>query len=66
MLDRLLVDAAHSPAINALPVPLGRSAPAAEVAASVVFLLGPDSSYVHGQVLFVDGGAEAIMRPDTF
>lgn len=66
MLDRLLDDEDHAPAINALPVPLGRSAPAAEVAAAVVFLLGPDSSYVHGQVLFVDGGADAIMRPDTF
>lgn len=66
MLDRLLDDADHAPAINALPVPLGRSAPASEVAGAVVFLLGPDSRYVHGQVLFVDGGVDAIMRPDTF
>jgi NAD(P)-dependent dehydrogenase (short-subunit alcohol dehydrogenase family) len=66
MLDRLLSDDEHAPAIEALPVPLQRSAPAAEVAGAVVFLLGPDSRYVHGQVLFVDGGSEALMRPDSF
>ncbi len=66
MLDKLLNDEEHAPAIRALPVPLERSASAAEVAGAVVFLLGPDSRYVHGQVLFVDGGADALMRPDVF
>jgi NAD(P)-dependent dehydrogenase (short-subunit alcohol dehydrogenase family) len=66
MLDKLLADEEHAPAINALPVPLLRSAPAAEVAGAIVFLLGPDSRYVHGQVLFADGGADALMRPDSF
>jgi NAD(P)-dependent dehydrogenase (short-subunit alcohol dehydrogenase family) len=66
MLDRLLSDEQHAPAINALPVPLARSGSAAEVAGAVVFLLGPDSRYVHGQVLFADGGTDALMRPDSF
>ena len=66
MLDKLLNDEEHAPAIRALPVPLQRSAPASEVAGAVVFLLGPDSRYVHGQVLFVDGGVDALMRPDVF
>jgi NAD(P)-dependent dehydrogenase (short-subunit alcohol dehydrogenase family) len=64
MLDELLRRPDHAPAIEALPVPLGRSAPPDEVAAAVVFLLGPDARYVHGHVLFVDGGADAVMRPD--
>lgn len=65
MLERLLGDEAHAPAIRALPVPLGRPAPADEIAAAVCFLLGPDASYVHGHVLFVDGGAHAVMAPDS-
>jgi NAD(P)-dependent dehydrogenase (short-subunit alcohol dehydrogenase family) len=37
-------------------LPLGRPGTAWEVAASVVFLLSPLSSYTTGQTLFVDGG----------
>jgi NAD(P)-dependent dehydrogenase (short-subunit alcohol dehydrogenase family) len=66
MLDKLLASAEHAPAINALPVPLGRSSPADDVAAAIVFLLGPDARYVHGQVLFVDGGSEALVRPTAY
>ncbi len=64
MLDALLADEASAPAIHAMPVPLGRSAPASEIAKAVLYLLGPDASYVHGQVLYVDGGSEATVRPD--
>ena len=66
MLDALLAHEDHAPAINALPVPLeGRSAPADEIAGAVIFLLGPDASYVHGHVLFADGGAHALVAPDS-
>lgn len=65
MLERLLSDEVQAAPIRALPVPLRRSAPADEVAAVVCFLLGPDASYVHGHVLFVDGGAHAVMAPDS-
>ncbi|MGO8891360.1 MAG: SDR family oxidoreductase, partial [Streptosporangiaceae bacterium] len=37
-------------------VPLGRYAVAAEVAATVVFLAGPDAGYITGAVIPVDGG----------
>lgn len=37
-------------------IPLGRAGTPEEVAAAVVFLVGPASTYVTGQVLTVDGG----------
>ncbi|MCL2089828.1 MAG: 3-oxoacyl-ACP reductase FabG [Micrococcales bacterium] len=40
-------------------IPLGRFARPEEVAAAVRFLVGPDSSYITGQVLTVDGGLSA-------
>lgn len=58
----LLADERHAAGINALPVPLGRSAPADEIAKAVVFLLRPETSYVHGQVLYVDGGSDVGSR----
>ena len=37
-------------------IPLHRTGSADEVAAAVSFLCGPDSTYIHGQVLAVNGG----------
>ena len=37
-------------------IPLGRMGEAAEVARVVVFLLSPESSYITGAVIPVDGG----------
>jgi NAD(P)-dependent dehydrogenase (short-subunit alcohol dehydrogenase family) len=39
--------------------PLGRIGQAAEVAAVIAFLLGPDSSFITGTCIAVDGGASA-------
>ncbi len=45
------------PAERILPlIPLNRIGHAEEVASVVAFLSGPDSSYIHGQVLSVNGG----------
>lgn len=53
------------PLVDALPVPLGRRGRPEEVAAAVEFLLDPANGYVHGSVLFVDGGTDALLRPDA-
>jgi len=53
------------PTVAALPVPLGREAQPEELAAAIVFLLGPDARYVHGTLLKVDGGSDALVRPDA-
>jgi NAD(P)-dependent dehydrogenase (short-subunit alcohol dehydrogenase family) len=51
-------------AIRGLPVPLGRWGEPAEIAEAVWFLLSPASAWTHGSILFVDGGTDALVRPD--
>lgn len=46
------------------PMPLGGVAKADEVAGAIVWLLSEENSKVTGQLLFVDGGGEALMRGD--
>jgi len=60
-----LEDPVLGPLIEALPVPLGRRATPQEIAGAVAFLLDPAHGYVHGAVLFVDGGTDALLRPDA-
>jgi len=46
--------------------PLGRSAHPDEIAAMVAFLQSPQASFVHGSVVFVDGGMDAMVRASRF
>jgi NAD(P)-dependent dehydrogenase (short-subunit alcohol dehydrogenase family) len=50
--------------IRQYPVPLGRWGEPEEIAAGVWFLLSPESTWVTGTVLFVDGGTDALLNPD--
>lgn len=43
-------------------IPSGRAGQPEEVASALAFLLSPESSYVVGSVLFVDGGSDAALR----
>jgi NAD(P)-dependent dehydrogenase (short-subunit alcohol dehydrogenase family) len=52
------------PAVELLPIPLGRTATPAEIASTITFLLSPAAGYVHGSVLFADGGSDALLAPD--
>jgi len=60
-----LADPVLGPLIEALPVPMGRRGTPAEIAAAVGFLLDPANGFIHGSVLFVDGGSDALLRPDA-
>ena len=51
----LRADAARNEAISAR-IPAGRWATPEDIAPAVVFLAGPGASYVHGEVVTVDGG----------
>lgn len=59
-----LDDPELGPLIEALPVPLDRRASADEIAAVAEFLLSDDAAYVHGSIVFCDGGSDALVRPD--
>ena len=59
-----LEDKILGPLVEALPVPVGRRAAPAEIAGAVGFLLDPVNAFIHGSVLFVDGGSDALIRPD--
>ena len=52
------------PAVDMLPIPLGRTATPAEIASTILFLLSPGAGYVHGSIVFADGGSDALLFPD--
>jgi enoyl-[acyl-carrier-protein] reductase (NADH) len=45
-------------------MPLAGHARAEEIAPILAFLAGPECRHVTGQVLFVDGGADAVLTGD--
>ncbi len=61
-----LADPEIGPLMEAVPVPIGRWAEPDEIAAAATWMLGGDASFLLGAVLFVDGGTDALVRPDTF
>jgi NAD(P)-dependent dehydrogenase (short-subunit alcohol dehydrogenase family) len=53
-------------AIRSFPIPTGGFGTPEQIAAAVAFLLGPHASFCCGSVLFVDGGTDALLRPERF
>jgi NAD(P)-dependent dehydrogenase (short-subunit alcohol dehydrogenase family) len=47
-------------------IPVGRPGEAHDQAQAVAFLLSPAAAFICGSVLFVDGGHDALFRPDRF
>jgi NAD(P)-dependent dehydrogenase (short-subunit alcohol dehydrogenase family) len=52
------------PLLGMFPLPLGRAGQPAEIAEAIDFLL--HSSYCVGTVMLIDGGTEALLRPDAW
>ena len=45
-----------------MPIPLGRHAQPSEIASLIAYLVSPANSFTTGQVIFCDGGQEALQR----
>ena len=56
----------YSKGFEALPIPVGRIADPAEIASFVAVMLGPDASFMHGSIVYIDGGNDAAMAPERF
>jgi NAD(P)-dependent dehydrogenase (short-subunit alcohol dehydrogenase family) len=59
-------DPRFSAAVKNFVAPIGRRAEPDEIASVVTFLLSGAASYVHGSVVFADGGIDATFRPQRF
>jgi len=53
-------------AIRNFKVPLGKYGEPDQIAGVIAFLLGPEGSFCCGSMFFVDGGTDAMLRPDDF
>lgn len=66
LLQAGLADPDYGPAISRFVAPIGRRARPDEIASVITFLLGQGASCVHGTQVYVDGGVDALTRPETF
>ncbi len=66
LLEGGLAHPIYGPAIRNFPVPTGGFGTPEQVAAAIAFLLAPESAFCSGAVLFVDGGTDALLRPDQY
>ncbi len=59
-------DPATRKAIEQIDIPIGRRGEPDDIAGLVAFLLGPEASWIHGSIIFADGGNDAEIRPDRY
>lgn len=66
LLEGTLADPVTRDAVASIDVPIGRWGEPEDVAALASFLLGPEAGWIHGSIVYVDGGNDAEVRPDRY
>jgi len=66
LLEAGLEDPATRDAIESIDIPIGRWGEPSDIAKMVDFLLGPNATWIHGSMFYVDGGNDAEIRPDRY
>lgn len=61
-----LDDARFGKAVREFVAPLGRAGHPDEIATLVAFLQSQQASFIHGSVVFIDGGMDAMVRASRF
>jgi len=61
-----LDDARFGKAVREFVAPLGRAGHPEEIATLVAFLQSQQASFIHGSVVFIDGGMDAMVRASRF
>ncbi len=52
--------------VKMIPIPLDRYASPEEVAKVICLMMGEAFAYMHGSIIWLDGGTDATIRPDGF
>lgn len=66
LLEKQLADPAEARQVRRFPVPAGGFGDAGQLADWVVFMLGEAADFLVGSIVFVDGGTDALLRPDDW
>ncbi len=66
LLEAGIADPTTRDAIQSIDPPMGRWGQPEDVANLVAFLLAPAAGWIHGSIVFIDGGNDAEIRPDRY
>jgi len=66
LLHQLETDERIPSAVRQFLPPVGRKGHTGEIAEFIDYLLSPRAGFIHGSLLFIDGGIDALTRPRSF
>lgn len=66
MIEETRAHPVFSKGFEKLEIPVGRLASPEEMAGIIAFLLSSAAAFIHGSILYADGGNDALLRPDAF